>query len=374
MRQRFPGQRPERHARSQRPQRHRRNVGLIDGSIINSSATPATLTGSDLRRPQRHDRRPARQQRRSDDQGHARHGHPRPTMPGIPSSTAAEPTSRAASSSSITPAAPARPRPFSPLSTPAMTKAHKFASGPLRSSNADGTYGLGWADDTTSHQVTVARAAYGDVTLDGTVDFSDLGYRHRQLRDDRADWADGDCNYDGAVDFSRPGLSSSATTANPRPTCRRKSSPSPGSAPPKPAADSVQFVVVFSKPVTGVDASDFQLHCSGTSGTIASVDPCSSSGIGYLVTVDNVLGHGTLGLNLIDDDSILDANHVAAGRRRNRRRLLHRRGLHHDRAVRLGRRRQRRQLVHGRQLGRRRPAAGRQRPLLHRHAVGKWMY
>ena len=73
-------------------------------------------------------------------------------------------------------------------------------------------------------------------------------------------------------------------------------------------SSTVQFAVVFSKDVSGVDTSDFQLQCSGTSGTIASVAACSPSSAVYLVTVDNVLGNGALGLNLIDDNTIVDAN------------------------------------------------------------------
>jgi hypothetical protein len=70
-------------------------------------------------------------------------------------------------------------------------------------------------------------------------------------------------------------------------------------------ATSVKFTVTFSESVTGVDVSDFQLATSGTSGTISSV---SGSGTTYTVTVDDISGTGTLGLNLVDNDTIVDAS------------------------------------------------------------------
>ncbi len=69
-------------------------------------------------------------------------------------------------------------------------------------------------------------------------------------------------------------------------------------------AGSVQFGVIFSELVTGVDIADFALSLSGVTGTIASV---SGSGTSYVVTVNGITGNGTLGLNLVDDDSIVDA-------------------------------------------------------------------
>ena len=68
-------------------------------------------------------------------------------------------------------------------------------------------------------------------------------------------------------------------------------------------ATTVQYAVTFNEGVTGVTASDFSLAISGTSGTIASVNGNSSS---YTVTVDNVSGNGTLGLNLVDSNTIID--------------------------------------------------------------------
>ncbi len=69
----------------------------------------------------------------------------------------------------------------------------------------------------------------------------------------------------------------------------------------------VNFVVPGSAgpgTVAGVDATDFNLVSTGTAtGTITSV---SGNGTNYTVTIGNVSGEGTLGLNLVDDDSITD--------------------------------------------------------------------
>src|SRR5439155_107371 len=67
----------------------------------------------------------------------------------------------------------------------------------------------------------------------------------------------------------------------------------------------VQFAVTFSEVVTGVDASDFSLATTGVSG--ASVNTVSGSGTTYTVTVNTGSGDGSVGLNLVDDDSIVDA-------------------------------------------------------------------
>jgi hypothetical protein len=69
-------------------------------------------------------------------------------------------------------------------------------------------------------------------------------------------------------------------------------------------ATSVVFNVAFSETVTGVGLSDFALAKTGTAtGSIASV---TGSGTYYTVTVTGVSGSGDIGLNLVDDDSILD--------------------------------------------------------------------
>lgn len=79
-------------------------------------------------------------------------------------------------------------------------------------------------------------------------------------------------------------------------------------------ASSVDYAVLFSKVVTGVDAGDFVLASTGTaSGTVTGV---SGSGNSYTVTVSGITGDGTLRLDLKGSDtSIIDGagNAVAAG-------------------------------------------------------------
>jgi len=78
------------------------------------------------------------------------------------------------------------------------------------------------------------------------------------------------------------------------------------------SAGSVDFTVAFSKPVTGVNASDFALATTGLAG--ASVAAVNGSGMTYTVTVHAGSGNGTLRLDLSDDDSIKDAsNHPLGG-------------------------------------------------------------
>ena len=69
-------------------------------------------------------------------------------------------------------------------------------------------------------------------------------------------------------------------------------------------AASVQWTVTFSEAVTGVDAADFALAASGLTG--ASISNVSGSGASYTVTASTGTGDGTLGLNLIDNDTIVD--------------------------------------------------------------------
>ncbi|MFC1495505.1 beta strand repeat-containing protein, partial [Thermodesulfobacteriota bacterium] len=70
-------------------------------------------------------------------------------------------------------------------------------------------------------------------------------------------------------------------------------------------ASSVNFTVTFSEDVTGVDTSDFVLDKTVTGGFVTSVTPQSNSV--YTVTVDAYSGEGTIRLDVIDDDSIVDA-------------------------------------------------------------------
>jgi hypothetical protein len=72
------------------------------------------------------------------------------------------------------------------------------------------------------------------------------------------------------------------------------------------AASSATWTVTFSEAVTGVDAGDFALARSGglTGGAVTGV---SGSGTTRTVTATTGSGSGTLGLNLVDDDSVRDA-------------------------------------------------------------------
>lgn len=69
-------------------------------------------------------------------------------------------------------------------------------------------------------------------------------------------------------------------------------------------ASSVAFNVTFNRDVTGVNAADFVLTTSGVSG--AAVSGISGSGSSYTVTVNTGSGDGTLRLDLVDDNSIVD--------------------------------------------------------------------
>jgi len=70
------------------------------------------------------------------------------------------------------------------------------------------------------------------------------------------------------------------------------------------SAPSVNFAVTFSEPVTGVDVNDFALTALGVSGTF--VSGVSGSGTTYTVTATTGSGNGTLRLDVVDNDTILD--------------------------------------------------------------------
>jgi uncharacterized repeat protein (TIGR01451 family) len=76
-------------------------------------------------------------------------------------------------------------------------------------------------------------------------------------------------------------------------------------------ATSVQFTVTFSEDVTSVDSGDFSLASSGVTG--ASIASVSGSGTTRIVSVNTGGGSGTLGLNLVDNDSILDTTSTPLG-------------------------------------------------------------
>lgn len=77
-------------------------------------------------------------------------------------------------------------------------------------------------------------------------------------------------------------------------------------------ASSVDWTVTFSEAVTGVGSGDFALARAGglTGGAITGV---TGSGTTYTVSATSGSGDGTLGLNLVDDDSIVDVAVNALG-------------------------------------------------------------
>ncbi len=76
---------------------------------------------------------------------------------------------------------------------------------------------------------------------------------------------------------------------------------------PDPSANvAVHFAVNFSEPVTGVDLNDFAPVTTGTI-TNAAVIGVTGSGSSFTVAVNTGAGDGTLRLDLLDNDSILDA-------------------------------------------------------------------
>ncbi|HNN13321.1 MAG TPA: hypothetical protein PKL78_07180 [Anaerolineales bacterium] len=78
------------------------------------------------------------------------------------------------------------------------------------------------------------------------------------------------------------------------------------------SSGSVRFAVNFSEPVTSVDAGDFVLFSTGGISVFA-VTEVGGSGAAYTVTVNTGMGDGTLRLDLVDDDSILDVLSVPLG-------------------------------------------------------------
>ncbi len=80
------------------------------------------------------------------------------------------------------------------------------------------------------------------------------------------------------------------------------------------SAATVQFLVTFGEPVTGVNigtASDFTLTRTYVTG--AMITGLSGSGSVYTVTVNTGRGNGTIRLNLIDNDSIRAASGLPVG-------------------------------------------------------------
>jgi hypothetical protein len=78
------------------------------------------------------------------------------------------------------------------------------------------------------------------------------------------------------------------------------------------AGSSVLWTVKFTESVTGVDTTDFTLVKTGLGGS-PTVTGVSGSGDTYTVTGSTGSGSGTLGLNLVDNDSIKDLAGNALG-------------------------------------------------------------
>ena len=74
-----------------------------------------------------------------------------------------------------------------------------FQSGQIYDTAATTVIGLGWVDNTTTLQVIVMPARYGDATLDGVVGPADLSKLLSNYGITGATWAQGDFNYDGTV-------------------------------------------------------------------------------------------------------------------------------------------------------------------------------
>ncbi|BCK88565.1 hypothetical protein MIZ01_2370 [Sideroxyarcus emersonii] len=85
-------------------------------------------------------------------------------------------------------------------------------------------------------------------------------------------------------------------------------------ASPNPTAGNtaVSWTVVFSQSVTGVDITDFVLVQSGGVGG-ASITSVTGSGTTYTVTASTGSGTGSLGLNLVDNDTIVNASGTPLG-------------------------------------------------------------
>jgi hypothetical protein len=74
----------------------------------------------------------------------------------------------------------------------------------------------------------------------------------------------------------------------------------------------IDVSVAFSKPVTGVDATDFVLTTTGNVSGV-SVTSVSGSGSSRIVSINRGTGAGTVRLDIIDDDTIIDAENNPLG-------------------------------------------------------------
>jgi CARDB len=77
-------------------------------------------------------------------------------------------------------------------------------------------------------------------------------------------------------------------------------------------AATAHFTVTFSRNVSGVDATDFTLTTTGVTG--AAITNVAGSGTTWIVTVGTGTGSGTVRLNVVDNDTIMDSvNHPLGG-------------------------------------------------------------
>jgi hypothetical protein len=107
------------------------------------------------------------------------------------------------------------------------------------------------------------------------------------------------------TDTPMPTVTPVMDTAPPFVTSSLRADPSPTSA------DTVRFTVGFSEPVLGVDLADFVLTTNGLT-EAALVDVTGTSSL-YLVTVKTGKGSGSIRLDVIDNDSIVDASGLPLG-------------------------------------------------------------
>jgi hypothetical protein len=75
---------------------------------------------------------------------------------------------------------------------------------------------------------------------------------------------------------------------------------------------SLHWTVTFSTAVTGVDSTDFSMASSGL-GSAPAVTGVAGSSDTYTVTASSGSGSGTLGLNLVDNNSIVDGYNQPLG-------------------------------------------------------------
>ncbi|NUP88711.1 MAG: hypothetical protein HUU25_02690 [Candidatus Sumerlaeia bacterium] len=109
-------------------------------------------------------------------------------------------------------------------------------------------------------------------------------------------------NLTGANDDSR------GIALNPIPTVQSivRADPDPTNA------ASVTFTVTFSEAVTGVGTADFTLATAGVTGaTISGIS--ADTGATRTVTVNTGSGSGTIGLNFVDDDTVVDIGSLPIG-------------------------------------------------------------